>query len=290
MTKPFVKWTGGKRRSWPHIKKRIKLPFSIYHEPFVGGGAVFYEMEACRWLRDQPAPRAVLSDINEPLMRAYAAVKYLPARVVSECYKLQKEYARNDPKKAYLKMRDRFNREGATMAGPELAALFIFLNKRGFNGLYRVNKQGHFNVPWGQNEDPQFFSVDAIHASSKALKFVELHTRGFDAALEEVNSGDLVYFDPPYLPSPDQDGTFTAYDKKGFTFEDHVALRDIACELRSRGAQVLLSNFDTPTVRGLYEPEGWTVDTVPLKRTIGGKGSERRMVYEALIWSDYDWA
>ena len=259
--RPFVKWAGGKRQLLAAIYKLVPEAYGTYHEPFVGGGAVFFALS--------PA-KAFLSDSNERLVRCYRGIKNHVADVIA----LLKEYKRN--RRFFLKMRRRDIDRGTDA---EVAAWFIFLNKMGFNGLYRVNSKNRFNVPFGDNKRAQICDEDNLNACSRALATAEIRHEDFAGVRERAQAGDLVYFDPPYVPLS-ATSYFTSYTAKGFTPQDQVRLRDLALELKRKGVHVILSN--SSTAESLYEDD-FSLSRVLAARRVNSRGDRRGKITELLI-------
>jgi len=247
----------------PSILKYLPDRFGKYHEPFLGGGAVFFRLRPSL---------AFLSDSNERLIRAYNGVK----NHVSDVIAILKTY-RND-KEVYLAAR-KIPIDSKTDA--EVAAWLIFLNKTGFNGLYRVNSRNIFNVPFASNANARICDEENLKACAEALRVADLRCEDFDAVLKRASEGDLVYFDPPYVPVS---GTsyFTSYTSGGFGVEDQVRLRDVARELKQRGVHVLLSNSSAKLVKDLYS-SGFTCVPVAASRLVNSNISRRGKVTEFLI-------
>lgn len=272
-SRPFVKWAGGKRRLLKKLDPYIPERFGRYHEPFVGGGALFFHLASRRPPSD--TPWAVLSDANRRLVRTYRAVRDEPERLIQ----LLDERAHEHSKERFYAIRaldpDSF------VDDVEVAAWFIYLNKTAFNGLYRVNRKGRFNVPIGRYERPNICDTTAIRQASIALQGAEIHHEGFESVLERAEPGDVVYFDPPYVPAS-KTASFTTYTRDGFTLEDQTRLRDIAGELKMRGLRVILSNSDTPIVRDLYR-SGFDLEVTRCGRSINSKASRRGSVGELIV-------
>jgi DNA adenine methylase len=241
--KPFVKWVGGKRQILPELEKHAPASFARYHEPFLGGGALFFH------LRRRPAAGpfpAFLSDSNERLIRAYQGVQQSVEGVI----KLLREYERGHSKEFFLRERDRKDVDSGTAV--EVAAWFIYLNRTAFNGLYRVNSRNIFNVPFGKYLNPVICDEKNLRACAEALRDTELDARGFESILKRARAGDFVYFDPPYRPLT-ATSKFTDYTKEGFRDRDQESLRDLAHQLKASGVHVLLSNSSTPYIKTLYQ-------------------------------------
>ena len=261
--KPFIKWAGGKRQLLGPILSSLPKEFGTFHEPFIGGGAVFFGLR----------PRAaVLYDQNERLIRAYCGVKNSVETVIN----ILKTY-RND-KGFFLKMRQEPVDDGSDA---EVAAWLIFLNKTGFNGIYRVNSKNHFNVPYANNQRARICDEDNLRACAAALVSAELRCADFAAVLETARPGDAVYFDPPYIPIS-VTSYFTSYTTQGFGLKEQVRLRDVALELRKRGVSVLLSNSSAPAVTELYGP---FFECVPVSafRLVNSDPKGRGRITELLI-------
>lgn len=262
---PFVKWAGGKRQLLPAILKRLPKKMGTYFEPFVGGGAVFFAL-AHRKAFD----RAVINDVNKELM---AAFRVLASGQVEALISLLQTYP-YDPE-FFERMR-----RTETTTDVEIAARFIYLNRTGFNGLYRVNQKGEFNVPFGKYTNPTICNSEKLRAAAQVLEGVTIEVQDFAASVASAQKGDVVYFDPPYLPvSPT--ANFTSYTKDGFTFAEHERLAATFRDLADRGVGVLLSNSDTKTTRKLYK--GFRVGRVQAKRAINSAKDKRGLVNEVLV-------
>jgi len=264
MIKPFIKWAGGKRRLVPDLLRHVPAQFHTYHEPFLGGGALFYELK--------PAA-AYLSDANARLVRTYLGIRDDVDTVIRklQSYPHDKEF--------FLSLRKKDVDAGSNT---DVAAWFIYLNKTGFNGLYRVNRSGGFNVPFGDQSSPTICDEPNLRACSKLLRRARLLVQDFALVLDRAQAGDFVYFDPPYLPLSTT-SSFVSYTRGGFGPEDHRRLRDVALALKRRGVAVLLSNSSNPLVRELYG-EHFQIEEVLAARAINSRGDRRGPVQELLIW------
>ncbi len=266
--RPFLKWAGGKTQLADALLERKPVCFNTYHEPFVGSGALFF-----RLYRENHIRRAILSDINAELIDTYLAIRDHVAeviRVLSE-FPHDKEFyyevRRKDPWKLRLS---------------ERAARMIYLNKTGYNGLYRVNRKGQFNVPFGRYKSPKYLDRDNLWAVSQALQNVEILCAAFDTVIDRAEPGDWVYFDPPYVPvSPT--ANFTSYYANGFGLQDQERLRDICMKLSKNNVYIMVSNSDTPTVRSLYQSEYFAIDEVLANRAINCNGAKRGKITELVI-------
>lgn len=261
--RPFLKWAGGKRRLLPQILPHVPR-FGRYHEPFVGSGALFFHLGP---------PRATLSDNNERLVRAYRGLKDDVDGVIGllSGYKHERRF--------YEKMREHDIDRAATDA--EVAAWFIYLNKTGYNGLYRVNSKNRFNVPFGDYARPNFCDEGTLRSCAKMLKRTRIEREDFECAARRARPGDLVYFDPPYVPLS-VTSSFTSYTSDGFDMEDQRRLRDVALSLKKRRVHVLISNSSAPAVYELYD-KGFRIVEVSARRDINCKGGGRGEIIELLI-------
>lgn len=261
--RPFVKWAGGKRSMLPHLLPLVPPEFGTYHEPFLGGGALFFAAMP---------QRAVLADANQRLVRAYLGVRDKVEAVINFLRRSQHS------KQLFLKMRA-WNVDRADDAS--VAAWLIYLNKTAFNGLYGVNRSGQFNVPFGDYKSPVVCDEPNLRACSTALAGVEIRHDDFTRVLDRAVADDFVYFDPPYLPVS-ATSSFAAYTPNGFGLRDHRRLRDVALELKARGVHVLISNSVAPAVLELYA-EGFEVRRVSAPRAVAAKGASRGKVEELII-------
>ncbi|GIU82508.1 MAG: site-specific DNA-methyltransferase (adenine-specific) [Pyrinomonadaceae bacterium] len=271
--RPFLKWAGGKTQLADALLERMPLAFNTYHEPFVGSGALFFRLYRERKIRTDLSPSAILSDLNPELIDTYIAIRDSLKEVIS----ILSEFPHS--KEFYYSIREK-NPWDLTL--PERAARMIYLNKTGYNGLYRVNRQGKFNVPFGRYRNPKYFDPENLTAVSRALQEVEILRASFETVLERAVRGDFVYFDPPYAPlSPT--ANFTSYYADGFGLSDQERLRDVAIELGKRGVYVMLSNSDTEVIRSLYNLPDFTIHEVLANRAINCNGAKRGPVTELII-------
>ena len=296
MAKPFLKWAGGKSQLIPEIMQRLPdyvydgTPYQ-YVEPFGGSGAMALH------LLDSPHPptKVILNDINSDLINLYRVIKSNPTELLDYLKVTQSEYDKLESKEAkqpyYYEKRDSFNkRDGSSI---EHAGLFIFLNRAGFNGLYRVNKNNGFNVPIGSYKKPNFVFEDVILDASRLLADVEICNISFEGVLKlakDDNQAELptfFYFDPPYKPLNDS-SSFTSYAKDSFDDDDQVKLKEVCDLLDEQGYQWLLSNSDTTNLDvtntffdDLYE--SYKIERVKASRSINSKGTKRGQINELLI-------
>ncbi len=260
---PFIKWAGGKRSLLPLLVPIVPKNFGTYHEPFLGGGALFFAL--------RPA-RATLGEANSRLVRAYRGVRDHVDTVVESLR------GSAHTRELFERLRD-WDVDGADDAS--VACWLIYLNRTCFNGLYRVNRQGRFNVPFGGYTNPRICDEPTLRACSGALANAQIRHEDFAAVLGRAQRGDFVYFDPPYLPISTT-SSFTSYTADGFGLRDHVRLRDVALELKEQGVHVLLSNSAAPAVLDLYK-RGFKVRRVSAPRAVAAKGSSRGRVEELII-------
>ena len=266
--KPFLRWAGGKTKFVHEIVSRLPpLPASAtYYEPFLGAGAVFLAY----------APqRAILSDLNPDLVFAFTSVRNHPIEVAKKLYAL----GRRDSEKAYYSARDRFN--ACKQRNYLQAARFIYLNQTSFNGIYRVNKQGLYNVPYGFKITPRIPGKIELEATSAILKRATIKLADYSEITQEASKGDVVYLDPPYPPL---NGTsfFTHYTKERFAHEDQVKVADTAHELRGRGCTVVITNADTPAIRKLYST--WNISEITRPRWVTSSCHKHKVI-ELIITS-----
>jgi DNA adenine methylase len=261
--RPFIKWAGGKRQLLPQLRRYVPEGFGRYYEPFVGGGALFFEL--------RPA-QAVLTDVNERLIRTYRGVR----DDVEQVIELLRAYRHEE---AFFYAQRDVQIDGKTDA--EVAAWFIYLNKVGFNGLYRVNRQNRFNVPFGRHKNPTICDEQTLRACSAALAAARIEKADFAAAVADAEPGDLVYFDPPYVPMS-VTANFTQYTSDRFDRAAQERLRDLAVALKQRGVHVLLSNSSAPLVRSLYQ-DGFETIEVSATRLVNSKVTGRGAITELVI-------
>ncbi|MDX9855257.1 MAG: DNA adenine methylase [Parcubacteria group bacterium] len=273
--KPFVKWVGGKRQLLTQFRDMDLYPpyefnpkTATFFEPFVGGGAMFFDLLP---------KKAFLSDLNFELVTTYNVIK----RDVKRLIKKLKEHQKKNNKKYYLQVRAQ-NIE--KLSNVNIAARFIYLNRTGFNGLYRVNKSGQFNVPFGRNRNPLICDEDNLIKASKALKNTKILMQDYKKVLEKAKKGDFVYFDPPYYPV-NKTSSFTSYTKEGFLEKEQTELRDTFLKLHKRGCFVMLSNSDTSFINKLYSGLGKKIKIhkVFASRAINSKGSGRGKIKEVVV-------
>ncbi|MBI5949036.1 MAG: DNA adenine methylase [Chloroflexi bacterium] len=275
MATPFLKWAGGKGKLAPLIAARVPRACGRFHEPFVGGGAVFFAVRAAH-----PGLPAAISDANGALVDCYLAVQGAVEGLIAALRPLAAEYLARDHdgrRDFYYRVRAAEPRDKT-----ERAARLIFLNRTCYNGLYRVNANGGFNVPHGRYANPRILDEAGLRACSAALAGVEIRCEDFEAACDRARPGDFVYLDPPYQPLT-RTANFTAYTAASFGPREQERLRDAFEAMTRRGVFAVLSNSDHPAVRDLYDGRGYRFDVVPMSRAINSAGHGRAPVPELLI-------
>lgn len=271
---PFVKWAGGKRQLLPQIKERMPKQYNNYFEPFVGGGALTFEL--------LPA-NALINDINKALINAYRQICDNPELFLKEINRLDSDMW-EDGKEYYYSQREHYNYKlTKSEYDVELAALFVFINKHCFNGLYRVNGKGLFNVPYNNSRSA---SVDenAIMEISGFLKTIKIIDGDFEAACVDARDGDFLFLDSPYAPLKPS-SSFESYTKDGFDIESHRRLAALFDELTARGCYCMLTNHNTDLINELYGNKGYKIDVVSVKRMINSDAANR--VGEEVIICNY---
>ena len=262
--KPFVKWVGGKRSIMYELLSRLPKGINNYFEPFVGGGALFFEIA-------KKAKNVFLSDINKDLILTYKVVKNSLDKLIP----ILKKHQRNHTTTYYYELRS-----NQILKNPiEIAARFVYLNKTCFNGLYRVNKRGEFNVPVGRYKNPKIFDIDNLFAVAKALQGVKISCMDFTDI--SPKKGDFVYFDPPYHPTNAK--SFNSYNSVIFSQKDQIRLRDFAIDLSSRGINVMISNSNVDLIRSIYGTPPFNISLVSAPRFVNCKSTKRGAVEELLI-------
>jgi DNA adenine methylase len=264
---PIVKWAGGKTKLLDQLLLRAPVLFRRYFEPFVGGGALFFRL----------APDdAVLCDRNADLINTYRCIAWNVEAVIK---RLHGHKARHDDD-YYYQVRERFNDHDRKQSDVERAAAFIYLNKTCYNGLWRVNSTGAFNVPVGRYTDPPICDPSRLRAASQVLQKADLRAGHYADAVDGARSRDLVYFDPPYHPLS-VTANFTSYTADCFGEDDQRALADVVRLLDARGCAVMVSNSDTPFIRALYH--GFDIIRVSCVRAINSNGASRGAVNEVIV-------
>lgn len=269
MCKPIIKWVGGKRQLINDLKELMPKKYNRYFEPFIGGGALFFELKP----KD-----AFINDYNSELTNLYSIVRDNPQGLIDHVCKHKNE------SDYYYSIRalDRDIKTYSKLTDIERASRFIYLNKTGFNGLYRVNSQGQCNVPFGRYENPNYCDPKNIEECSSLLQNTEISNGDFDIIRGKVQKGDLVYLDPPYVPL-NATSSFTGYTDKGFDEDMQLRLRELCDHIDSVGAFFMLSNSYTDYILELYDVKGYTVHTVKASRSINSKASGRGKIKEVVV-------
>jgi DNA adenine methylase len=268
---PFVKWAGGKRQLLSQIKERMPQNFNKYVEPFVGGGAVYFEL--------QPE-QTIINDINQALINAYIRIKEQPEEFIVEVQKYDHQVVEGK-KEYYYQVREHFNDKiMKSEYDMELAALFVFLNKHCFNGLYRVNGKGLFNVPYN-NSVRESCSREAIMAVAESLQKVTILNGDFQRACDLAQRGDFVFIDSPYAPL--NPTSFESYTKEGFDVESHRRVAEVYKDLTDRGCYCMLTNHNTDFINDLYAD--FKREVVDVKRMINSNAKNR--VGQEVIITNY---
>lgn len=270
---PFLKWAGGKRQLLSEIKKYIPENINTYYEPFIGGGAVFFDLQH---------NRAVINDINKELINVYRVIKDKVDELIEEL----KKHEHGNNREYFYKIRDldRNKEKYEQMSSVEKAARMIYLNKTCYNGLFRVNSNGQFNVPFGRYKNPQIVNEEVLRAVHNYLRSndITILNVDFSEAVLNAKKGDFVYFDPPYDPISDT-SSFTGYNLNGFSKNDQLRLRDVCVELDKRGCKFLLSNSATDFIKEIYYESGFRIEIVSASRNINSVASKRGKIDEVLV-------
>ncbi len=260
---PFVKWAGGKRQLLDRITERLPEQYNSYYEPFIGGGAVLFEL--------QPQS-AIINDINSSLINTYRTIANSPNEFIEQVQRLDSEMW-EDGKEYYYSLREHYNDKlMQDEFDIELAALLVYINKHCFNGLYRVNGKGLFNVPYN-NTRHESIDAESILAVSEYLRNVTIMQGDFEEACQNARRGDFIFFDSPYAPL--NPTSFESYTKEGFDVESHERLARLFDELTERGCYCMLTNHNTDFINNLYGNKGYRMDVVNVKRMINSDASKR---------------
>ena len=265
---PVLKWVGGKRQLLPEIKKYIPK-YSTYYEPFLGGGAVLFEL--------QPK-KAVVNDLNSELINVYEVIKTTPQELIDEL----KKYSNDE--ETFYKVRniDRNKDEFKKLSDVQRAARIIYLNKTCFNGLYRVNSSGEFNSPFGRYKNPNIINENTILAVNKYFNTSDITFRNtdFEDSIKDIPKGSFVYLDPPYDPVS-KTSNFTGYNQGGFGDDEQIRIKNMCDRLNANGVKFLLSNSATPFIKDLYKD--YKIEIVNAKRAVNSKADKRGEIEEVLI-------
>lgn len=271
--KPFLKWVGGKGQLLKQFQDIYPSKYGTFYEPFVGGGAVFFNLRP---------KKAHINDTNKTLINAYIHIRDDAERVIHDLSLIDKKYKALQTeelrKEFFYSMRERFNSVGVNEN--EKTSLLIFLNRTCFNGLYRENSKGGFNVPFGKYKNPRILDTENLLTVSLALKKTKITCLSFESSVAEAKPGDFIYFDPPYHPI-NSTSNFTSYNKDDFSSVDQKKLRDCFKQLSDKGCLVMLSNSDTELIHELYK--GFNIRTVHAGRAINSKASKRGKIKEVVV-------
>lgn len=270
---PFLKWAGGKRQLLDEIKLRMPKNFNAYFEPFIGGGALFFEL--------QPS-NAYIGDINKELIHAYKIIRNNPNAIIKMIQNYDEHF---NTKESYYLLREKYNQKILSNEyDVELAAIFIYLNKRCFNGLYRVNSKGEFNVPYNNKKNIKSISTDNIFNIAKLLKNTTIYNNDFETILLNAKKGDFVFLDSPYdLISST---SFDSYTKDKFSINDHKRLAKLFKKLDEIGCYVILTNHNTKLINELYKE--FRIETISVKRMINSDSKNR--IGEEVIITNFNYA
>ena len=267
----FVKWAGGKSQLLEQFKPFFPKEFNNYIEPFVGSGAVFFYV-----IENLKPNKAVIGDVNEELMLTYEVIRDDVEQLI-DLLKIHKDNHMSVGKPYYLKIRAL---ETSSLSKVERAARFIYLNKTCFNGLYRVNSKGKFNVPMGSYKNPDIVQKDKLRRISSLLKETEIHSDSFEKIAVKGKKGDFIYFDPPYYPV-NGSKSFTTYTKENFLEEEQRKLAEVFKKMDEKGCYLMLSNSDTEFIKELYKD--YNINFVKAKRLINSDANGRGKINEVVI-------
>lgn len=265
LAQPFLKWAGGKRQLLPQLLRFVPEDYGTYMEPFVGAGALFFAL---------PPHKSEISDVNPELINAYQQIQKAPGEILRHLATYKNDEA------FYYEIR---SKNVAEISKPERAARLIYLNRTCFNGLYRENKSGKFNVPFGRYTNPKFYDEELIYAVSAFLQGVKIYEKDFTWVDSKARPGDFVYFDPPYHPISTT-SSFTSYSKDSFSAEDQTRLRDTFIKLTKNNVHCLLSNSYCDFILGLYaDKKYFKIDIIMASRNINSKSDGRGKIKEVVI-------
>jgi len=277
LAQPFLKWAGGKRQLLPVIKEYLPKKFTQYYEPFVGAGAVLFSL--------QPK-KSVLNDTNGELINCYRVIKDHPEELLDLCQRHREKNSQGH----FYSLREQDRRDDFQHRSPlERAARIIYLNKTCFNGLFRVNSSGQFNVPYGNYSNPLIADPAVIKSVSAYLnqRDVKILEGDFAKAVSNARKGAFIYFDPPYHPISDT-SSFTGYSVNGFGEAEQVRLKELCDKLTERGCQVLVSNSSASLIKDIYSDRKYEIVEVKASRAINAVASRRGKINELLIHNRYE--
>lgn len=271
---PFVKWAGGKRQLLPKIMDKLPETYNTYFEPFLGGGALLFVSEP---------KNAVVGDVNRVLIDTYNQIKHDVSSLMEILNRFSEEHnAVEDKKEYYYKMRENYNSKIKNGEYDLMTvSLFLYLNKTCFNGLYRVNAKGLFNVPFNNRKTLNIYSKENLEDIAKYLNNITIKNGDFEDTCKNAKKGDFVFFDSPYAPL--KSDSFESYTKEGFAKEEHIRLANLFRKLSDRGVYCMLTNHNTDLIDELYE--GYYKEVVQVKRMINSDAKNR--VGEEVIITNY---
>ena len=277
LAQPFLKWAGGKRQLLPIIQEFQPTKYTQYYEPFVGAGAVLFFM--------QPK-KSTINDTNSELINCYRVIKDHPEELLAQI----QHHKQQNSKEYYYKLREQDRKDNfKNLSSVQRAARIIYLNKTCFNGLFRVNSRGQFNVPYGKYSNPIIADPAVIRAVSEYLNRANVRIKcgDFEEAINTARKGAFIYFDPPYHPLSDT-SSFTGYSINGFGEEEQIRLKQVCDRLSDRGCQVLASNSASPFIKALYDDPRYEIVDVLATRAINAVASKRGKINELLIHNRYE--
>lgn len=273
IARPFLKWVGGKSRLIPELSRHYPKTFGTFFEPFVGGGAMYFSLRP---------DKAHINDMNAVLTNTYIHIRDNLGKMIEELESLQDIYWElpniDSKKEFYLEKRDLFN--GMISDELDKSVLLIFLNKTCFNGMYRENSKGGFNVPFGKHDKPKIADTKNLQSVSRALKHTTVTTGSYEESVKTAKPGDFIYFDPPYHPLSTS-SSFTSYQAGGFTAEDQEKLRNTFKKLSDMGCYVMLSNSNAPLIKELYKD--FNIHEILAARSVNSVGTGRGKIVELFI-------
>jgi len=276
--KPFIKWVGGKGKLIPELEKYFPKEFNRYYEPFVGGGALFFYLKQTKNISFSS-----INDINSKLITTYKQIQRNPKKLITLLKNIEIEYKKlslEEQEKFFYQKRELYNKENIDEL--TTTAYLIFLNKTCFNGMYRENSKGEYNIPFGDQKNPTICDEENILAISKCLKNTKITNLSFEKSIENCQKGDFIYFDPPYYPV-NTTSNFTSYSKSSFGPKEQEKLRDVFAGLAKKGCLVMLSNSNTPFINDLYK--NFHINYLFAARSINSKGDKRGKIKEVVITS-----
>ncbi|MDD3002491.1 MAG: DNA adenine methylase [Candidatus Shapirobacteria bacterium] len=276
LAKPFIKWVGGKGKLVPELVKMFPKKFNNYFEPFIGGGALFYEVK-----QKYEIGFSSINDINKKLIIAYKQIQQSPNKLIKLLKNIEIEYKNLSPEeqeKYFYMIRKKYNEEN--LDSITTTSYLIFLNKTCFNGMYRENSKGQYNIPFGDQKNPTICDEKNILNVSECLKNTEIMNSSFEESIKKCQKGDFIYFDPPYYPI-NVTSSFTSYHKNSFGPDEQKRLRDVFINLTKKGCFVMLSNSNADFIRELYKD--FNINEIYASRSINSNGNKRGKIKEVVI-------